>query len=414
MPSSFRYVAPAGAPIHVTDLVAAVGRSMTARDVRAELAASIRQRFGVRHAFPTSTGRAGLTLLLRALRQQGVAGRDEVIVPAYTCYSVAASIVKAGLRPRVMDIDPATLDYQFDRLDQERFDRVLAIVACNLYGYPSDVSELRRLTRRHGVFVVDDAAQAMGANLAGVWSGTAGDFGLYSFDKGKNVSAIDGGVVVTNDDDLAAAYQREQRSLGQPHVRDQASELVKASIYSLFLRPSLYWIPNRIPQLGLGKTVFTTEFPLDHPGRLLAALATRVLPRVDTLTQIRAANAAALIAELRTIQGVTLVTARADAAAAFLRLPILLPNQELRNRVLDALSAHGIGASASYPSSLADVPELQGVAIVAAAAGGREVARRILTLPTHPFVAAQDIRRIAAVVRAQLAPEPLRQASSAA
>jgi perosamine synthetase len=415
MIAPLRHIAPAGAPIHVADLVKSACLVVSPHDVQAELRADLQRRFGIRHSYLTSTGRAGMTVLLRALRRQAEPDRDEVILPTYTCYSVAASVLKAGLRPRLVDVDPATFDYQIDELEAEDFSKVLAVVACNLYGYPNDILALRRLTRRQGIFLVDDAAQAMGARSGGAWCGTGGDFGLYSFDKGKNVSAIDGGVVVTNDDKLATAYEEEQTALASPRPLRAVDQLLKAVIYSVFLRPSLYWIPNRVPQLGLGKTVFTTEFPLETPTRLLTALAGSVMPRLGELTTVRAANAAALARELRAIPGLSFVRPQADAVPAFLRLPILLPDTEARRRALSALTSAGIGASASYPLSLADLQELRPfVPESVRASGGREVARRILTLPTHTYVAARDISTIATVLSAELETVRNRRTSSAA
>ncbi len=415
MAARLRYVAPAGAPIRLVDLAKAAGLALSSRDVVARLRDDVRRRFGVRHAYLTSTGRAGMTTLLRALRRQVNPNRNEVIVPSYTCYSVAASIVKAGLRPRLMDINPETLDYHLDELEAADFTNTLAIVACNLYGFPNDIQALRRVALRHGVFLVDDAAQAMGARVAGEWSGTGGDFGLFSFDKGKNVSAIDGGVVVTNDDALAISFEQECEGLRAPGVGEISLQVAKVLTYSLFLRPSLYWIPNRIPQLGLGRTVFTTEFPLDSPTRFLTALGAEVLPRLEELTRARTTNATALIAQLRTIPGLEFIAQRADASPVFLRLPVLLPDPDTRDRALAALMLAGIGASRSYPASLADVPELQRcIGAVPRATGGRQVARRILTLPTHPFVSAGDISRTAAVLRLELEGRRYRQASPAA
>jgi perosamine synthetase len=415
MAGRLRHVAPAGAPIRLTDLARAAGLALSGRDVVARLRDDIRRRFGVRHAYLACTGRAGMTILLRALRRQADPQRNEVILPSYTCYSVAASVVKAGLRPRLMDIDPETLDYHVDPLEAADFTSALAIVACNLYGFPSDIQALRRVARRHGVFLVDDAAQAMGARVAGEWSGTGGDFGLFSFDKGKNVSAIDGGVVVTNDDALAMSFEREWEGVRAPGAGEVCAQVAKALTYSVLLHPSLYWIPNRIPQLGLGRTVFTTEFPLESPTRFLTALGAEVLPRLEELTRARTANATALTAALRTIPGLQFIAPRVDASPAFLRLPVLLPDPDTRDRALAALTRAGIGASRSYPASLADVPELQQyVGAVPRASGGRQVAQRILTLPTHPFVSADDISRTAAVLRVELEGRRYRQASPAA
>ena len=403
MAARLRFVAPAGAPIRALDLAKAAAAALLGRDVVSRLRDEIRQRFGVRHVFLTSTGRAGMTILLRALRGQADAHRNEVVLPSYTCYSVAASVVKAGLRPRLVDIDATTLDYRSEELEAADFSRALAIVACNLYGFPNDMPALRRVARRHGLVLIDDAAQAMGARIAGQWCGTAGDVGLFSFDKGKNVSAIDGGVVVTNDDRLAASLKRHCGSLPAPGVGEVGAQAAKALIYTVFLRPSLYWIPIGIPQLGLGRTVFTTEFPLETPSTFLTALGAEAVPRLPELTRIRTANSQALMDALRPIPGLRFISPRADASPAFLRLPVLLPDPATRGRALAALTSNGIGASRSYPASLADLPELQqDFGAVQRATVGRDVAECILTLPTHPFVDADDISRTAAVLTAEL------------
>ena len=353
------------------------------------------ERFGVRHSILTSTGRAGLTVLLRAMRRMAPPDRDEVVIPAYTCYSVAASVVKAGLRPRLVDIDPVSLDYAPDELAAADFSRVLAIIATNLYGFPNDMPSLADIARRNGVFLIDDAAQAMGASTDARFSGTWGDAGLFSFDKGKNVSAIDGGVVVTNSDALFAAIEREMAAADSAGWKASAIGASKAMVYSLLLRPSLYGFPNRIPQLGLGQTRFTTEFPIEPPPRALAALALTMLPRLPEFTAARTANAAALREGLAGQAGLQVVTARPNTVPACLRLPVLFRDASTRDRAVDALNAAGIGASRSYPASLADVPELRGACVnpPAKAEGSRLVARHIATLPTHAYVGSADIKQ---------------------
>src|SRR5688572_27608989 len=98
-----RYLAPSGAPISFGDLARWASLAVTPADSRAALSDLVRRRFGVRHAEFTSTGRAGMTLLLRAMARLAGPDRDEVVMPSYTCYSVAASAVKAGLKVRLID-----------------------------------------------------------------------------------------------------------------------------------------------------------------------------------------------------------------------------------------------------------------------------------------------------------------------
>lgn len=399
--STLRYVAPAGAPVAGADLARWAGLSVSRRDASAVLRDAIAARFGVTHTFLTSTGRAGLTILLKALRTLSPAHKDEVVLPSYTCYSVAASVVKAGLRPRLVDIDPATLDYAPEQLEQTDFTRSLAIIATNLYGLPSDLPFLSALARRQGMWLIDDAAQAMGASIDGRPSGTWGDAGLFSLDKGKNVSAIDGGIVVTSSDDVASAMRKEMRNLPSPGIRESAAGVLKAIVYSVMLRPSLYWIPNRVPQLGLGKTVFTTDFPLERPSRALASLGAVMVPHLDEFTDARTRHAAELLDGLSGVAGVRSVAPRARAVPVYLRLPILIPDGLARRNILAALREAGIGATGSYPASLADVAELADHLVRPnAAAGGRYVADHIVTLPTHAFVTAGDIAKTVGVIAA--------------
>ena len=409
-----RHLAPAGAPIRLIDLAAAAGALVRRSDQSAEVRRAFGRTFGVRHSVLTSTGRAGMTMLLRVL--SGLAPqRHEVVVPSYTCYSVAASIVKAGLRPRIVDVDPATLDYSLDELATVDFRRVLAIVATNLYGLPNDLPALAAVARQHGVFLVDDAAQAMGAAIGGRPCGTWGDAGLFSLDKGKNVSAIDGGVVVTNDDGIGAALETAASELAAPSAGDTATDVAKALAYAVMLRPWLYWIPNRIPQLGLGQTVFTTEFPMHRPSGPLTALASVMVPRLEWFTRARVENAAALLDGLRGVSGVRTIAPRPGSTPVYLRLPILLDDPQGRQRTMDALRAAGIGATGSYPASLADVPALRPHLAdgPVRASGGRTVARQIVTLPTHAFVTAADRARTLETI-SEAAPGPAASAYSVA
>lgn len=401
----WRSLAPAGAPITATDLMRWSGAAFSRDAAAAALERAVSVRFGVAHARATSTGRAGMTVLLRALRRLAAAERTDVIVPSYTCYSVAASIVKAGLRPRLVDISPQTLDFEPAALEREDCSRVLALVATNLYGEPAAMPAWRALARERGMFLIDDAAQSMGARVGTRWSGTCGDVGLFSFDKGKPVAAIDGGVIVTDSAAIDAALGHEMAALPGPAAAHTAVDIGKALAYFAFLRPWLYWIPDQMPQLELGRTEFTTEFPLERIDGALAALATTTLTHLDDYVRRRSATAAALRDGLRAIDGVRVIAARPDVTPGHLRLPLLVDDATQRAGVLTALREAGIGATASYPASLADVPELQPLLANPGASceGGRFVAARVVTLPTHPFVTGGDVTRTLAVLRTALA-----------
>ncbi len=367
---------------------------MDGSDPALTFADRLQRAVGIRHVHATVTGRAGLTILLRALRTLAAKDRNEVVLPAYTCYSVAASVVKAGLRPRIVDISAETLDFDQRRLESEDLSHTLAIVATNLYGLPNDMPFLEAIAKQRGVFLVDDAAQALGATVAGRASGTWGDAGLYSFDKGKNISAIDGGAIVTSSDAVASAVAREMADLRPPFGREDWALAIKALAYWALLRPWLYWIPQRLP-LGLGETRFTTDYPLARASRLQLALAATMLDRLQEFNTARVSRGTALLEGLDAGGAVRPIRPLAGSMPVYLRLPLLAASPLARDEMVRALNRAGIGATGSYPASIADIP---GLAPAAGAEQARFVAERILTVPTHPYVSQADLRRISSVL----------------
>lgn len=399
MRSRFRFVPPAGTPVGFADVVSSLGAALVRGDAVERFKADLRARIGLRHCEFVSTGRAALTLALQALKAMGGGSRDEVVIPSYTCFSVPSSVIKAGLKVRLADVDPATLDFTPSIMERLNGPRVLAVVATNLYGLPNDLPALTAAARDRGVYVVDDAAQCLGGAIGGRPSGTWGDIGLYSFDKGKNVTSIDGGVLVTNSEPVAEAITRQTKSLRKSTAAESAAHVAKLLIYAAFLHPRRYWLPNSLPFLGLGTTPYRTDYPLAQYDTWMAPLGHRLFTRLDTVAALRRANAERYQKLLPWGAKLHAVIPRQTAMPAYLRYPLLI-HPDYRNRVLDALRANGIGATASYPSAIGDVPQLQGVlpGEDRESRGGQDVARRILTLPTHAYVTEQDQILIAEVI----------------
>lgn len=399
MTNRFRFVSPAGTPISLADVLSSIGTALTHSDTVEQFKYDLRARVGVRFCEFVSTGRAAMTLALLALKALDGGRRNEVVIPSYTCFSVPSSIVKSGLKVRLADVDPVTLDFvpgDIERLDGAR---VLAVVTGNLYGLPNDLPAITKLARERGIYVVDDAAQCLGASIGGRPSGTWGDVGLYSFDKGKNVTSIDGGVLVTDSGDIAEAIARQVKDLRRSTAGESASHLVKMLIYAALLHPSRYWLPNSLPFLGLGTTAYRTDYPLAKYDEWMAPMGHRLLGRLDATTAQRRATAERYERLLPWGPKLQAIVPKQGAVPAYLRFPVLI-HPEYRDSVLTALRANGIGATASYPTAINDVPEVSGALSSEDrdARGGRDVAGRILTLPTHGYVTEQDQCRIAQVV----------------
>lgn len=396
---SLRFVPPAGTPIGITDVLHSVGHILARADVLQRFKSAVRERAGVRYCDFVSTGRAALTLALLALKTLDGGRRNEVVIPSYTCFSVPSSIVKAGLKVRLADVDPLTLDFAPGTLERLDGSRVLAVIATNLYGLPNDLPAITRVAHERGVYVVDDAAQCLGGSIGGRPSGTWGDVGLYSFDKGKNVTSIDGGALVTNSESVADAIAQQIRLLPPCAMVESAVHLVKLVIYAALLHPRGYWLPNSLPFLGLGTTAYRTDYPLAQYDSWMAPMGHRLFARLDAITAQRRANADRFTCLLPWGAKLKAVVQRQEAEPAYLRFPVLI-DPESRDAVLAALRANGIGATASYPTAISDVPGLRGQLQggEGEVSGGQAVARSIVTLPTHGYVTSRDQERIAAVI----------------
>ena len=346
-----------------------------------------------------------MTMILRSLKAVANRRRTEVIVPSYTCYSVPASIRKAGLDVRVCDIDPVGFGYDLRRLERMDFSNVLCIVTSNLYGIPDDLAAVERIAARHEVNLLDDAAQCMGGRVNGRFAGTFGDAGFFSLDKGKNITTIEGGIIVTRFDEIAAALRIEFERLPGSEISRSAINFLKMILYASFLKPGLYWIPNRLPFLGLGSTVYSEEYPVEKYEAAFAGLGVRLLGRLREINQARIDNAQFLRTGLEGTPRLVLPSPREDASPVYLRFPMRILDEDRRNRCIAELNRIGISASPSYPGAINDIPEIRPELRKedAELPGGRALARQIATLPTHHYVRRADLAAMVDVLRRECA-----------
>lgn len=396
-----RRLAPAGTPIGAVELVKWLASSLSREEALRLFEEQIRRRLGVRHCFLVSSGRAALVIVLRALRRLSGPGRDEVVIPAYTCHSVPAAVVRAGFTVRLCDVDPRTLDYDQEALEKTDFRRVFCLIATSLYGMPNDLAHLARFAGERGVPLLDDAAQCLGAATGGRDVGTFGEAGILSFDKGKNITSIEGGCVVCTNDLLAEALRRERRTLRVPSRSARLLSAAKLVGYSAFLHPRVYGIPARLPWLSLGKTIYATDFPLELYKPELAAMARLLFDRLDAFNDTRIATAGRILRELAGVDGLRAVATHDGARPVYLRCALLLRDPAARAGLVRALEQAGLGASTSYPTAVDEIPDLRPLLVNREQrfAGGREVARSILTLPTHPYVRERDVSRMTGIIR---------------
>jgi dTDP-4-amino-4,6-dideoxygalactose transaminase len=167
---------------------------------------------GTRHAIGVSSG---TDAILAALMWLGVGPGDEVIVPPFTFFATAGCVVRLGAKPVFVDIEPRTFNIDPGRIEASVTKRTSAIMPVHLYGQCADMDPIVEIAKRHGVAVVEDAAQAIGATYGDRRAGGLGRIACFSFYPTKNLGAFGDGGIITTDDDDAAEKLRLLRDHGQ-------------------------------------------------------------------------------------------------------------------------------------------------------------------------------------------------------
>ena len=158
------------------------------------------EHLGVRHSVTVSNGTAALHLALVAA---GIGPGDEVIVPTFTMVASAAAVCYTGATPVFVDCERDTFNLDVAKVEAKLTERTRAIMPVHIYGLPCDMEPLLELSRRRGLTVVEDAAEAIGSLYKGRACGALGELGCFSFFANKVITTGEGGMVVTNDDALA-------------------------------------------------------------------------------------------------------------------------------------------------------------------------------------------------------------------
>jgi len=379
----FRALPPSGVPIRLADILAGIRAMFSGEKAVTCFNLEICHFFGMRHAITVSSGRAGLSLLFRALKQLNH-GRVEVLIPAFTSFSVPSAVVNAGLKVALYDIDPATLSPDCSSLASAITDKTLCIVVCHLFGYPADMDAVLRVAQERGIPVIDDAAQAMGARYKGKLVGTFGTAGLFSLSRGKNITAVDGGVVVTNDESLEKQMTAiEIERVG--HV-EHLTLILKAVVLSFLLYPCCYWLPRSIPSLKIGASVFEPRFVVQRFTAFQAGIARQMLKRLDCINAERRKIAERFTGLFSGNNSVVLPQVVAGGEPVFLRFPVMVSRRVVEKPEL--------GVIRSYPFP---VQYIQGItpflSVNKKVPGAMVLVELTLTLPTHCFVTDDDCRQ---------------------
>lgn len=404
-----RKLPPAGGPIPYRFIFSSLRQSVKAALTKQSqahgqskgeaLSRRLTADIGPQHWILTNSGRSALSLILMVLRRRRPQC-DEVVIPAYTSYSVPAAVVRAGLRVRLCDIEPQTLGLDPNVLGRTLNARTLCIVPHHLFGLPCRIREICEIAVVSRIPVVEDVAQGLGIRCEGQNGGMFGDASIFSISRGKNIPGAGGGLIGLHDEALVEACRtllhNGMESASQPIG---LKGMIEALFMAWFIRPSWYWLPASLPFLQLGASRFDPTFSVSPMTRFQQALLAHLLPTAQMLQDGRQNRAMRLRHALHGTQ-VEALWPREGDTGAYLRLPILLPTSGMKPRLLSELSHRGLGSTEGYPSPLSKVAPLRSFLsepdLEYPVADG--VSQRLMTLPTHVWVTDQDIEEMTEVV----------------
>jgi len=384
----FRYLSPAGSSIPLRAMYQALIMMYTC-DTTHVFTRKLKDFLNVNYCFLTSSGTTALYLALLSLRE--LASGAEVIIPAYTCPSILSAVIKAGLQPVLCDLQKDSAHFNYAELKTKISKRTLAIVSVHLFGIPEDMQALTSLTSSHKIFHIEDAAQALGTQLPAEsqrFLGTLGDVGIFSFGRGKPLTLMQGGALSTNSDTIAEVVEKKVKTLA---LQNSWSAMLKALCYALFLHPRLYWIPQRLPLLKLGTTIFNLDFTIKQMDHFTAALGTIMLEHISQLTTLRFQQEVLLTHKLSCYKNYFLT----NGTHPLLRFPLLMKNRTQKESVLSALNHSGIGATGMYPTPLNLFKDTKHYFHhTTHCHNATSFSERIITLPLHEFLTERDIDTI--------------------
>jgi len=383
-----RTLPPAAAPVSLLTILTGVAGIINGQNSVSKFAEELKEYHKVKYCFLLSSGKAALSVVLQALKLNDT-GRDEVLIPAYTCYSVPAAIVRAGLKIRLCDVDPDTLDFDYDELEAQLSNpRLLCVIPTHLFGLTADIPRVRELIGARDITIVEDAAQAMGGESNSLKFGTQGDIGLFSLGRGKVITTVEGGIILTDCDPLGASLKDVMASVASYGIVDYVKLIFYAVILWIFMRPWTYWFPCSLPFLGLGETHFDTNFSINRMTPFQAGMARGWQQRIKTVREIRLRAVSRFFsAGFKTVND-------AKLPAGLIRFPAYVADRKKKEEILAISNRLGLGMSDMYPDSIDGISGIDQFIAGGSGAKAKVIAAQLLSLPVHPFVKQKDIERV--------------------
>ena len=401
----------AGLPLQWRDFIGLPFGKFSKHALEIELAKFI----GTDHAQIECSGTAALVVALEALKMVNADStvRKEVVISAYTCPWVALAVIHCGLIPVVADSRPDHFDYCPKALKLACGQQTLAIIHTHLAGRVADVEPSKKIAKEIGAFVIEDAAQSLGATLHGRSVGLHGDIGFYSLGVGKGLTIFAGGVLVSEHPELRNAMQQVSEKLPARPIQE-AKRIVELIAYYGLYRPLGmglafgYHLRRKLKRGNFIQAVgddCTFKFPMHRVGRWRKRIGVNALKRLSQFfidTRLQAERRVGLLAQ---IKGVKVLLDAPGGQGVWPFIVLVLPTESLRDAVLSQLWHRGLGVGRLFIHAIKDYAYLAPYFQQPNTPNAQDFAARNLIISNSMWLKEKDFLKILDVLSAHLEAE---------
>ncbi len=354
---------------------------------------------GTPYAKCVSSGRSALYIILSSLKLKP---GEEVIIPAYTSPIIPQTLLNFPITPVYADIDDESLNMTPEAVIEAISNKTRAIIPIHMFGNPCRIDEIREIALEKDIVVIEDAAQALGAEFSGKKVGGVGDIGFFSFGLGKNMTTIEGGMIVSKREDLA---DRIDAHLKSSHKKFLQTIKVTAMLflYPLLTSPKVYEISSRVRSPMRETHLLARKHVFLRYTSIQAALGKLQLTKIADFNEHRIENAERIIDEVKHLEWFSFQKSHKSAKPVFLRLIVKYNRtRNARDRLMKEFVKHGF-----------DVPVLNDYYLLSYLKYRKhprgiykifarikcEVVDKMLALPTNPSLSNRDLDSLISVLK---------------
>lgn len=319
--------------------------------------------------------------------------RPEVIVPGYCCPDLLSAALYAGFTPVIIDVEKDDAAYSLVELEQAISSSTLAVIAVNFLGVRERTEQLSKVLSHHPkVSLIEDNAQWFPDKDDG-WHALTGDYVTFSFGRGKPMSLLGGGLLLSR-----SSIQGATGQLATSTQQLSAVWYAKVLAYSVLTFPAFYYWIEKLPMLKLGNTEY-------HPLETVSMLSKNQIELIEknhvAFKNWSNRQQEYISTELSSVNKLT--SMNSNRVGRLLRYPLLCATAGQKDNLLQELIDHGLGASAMYQTSLTNVAGVSGLPVKAhSVKNAEQFATRFLTLPLHYRVSDAALEKIITIVKRHL------------